>query len=1306
MALSGRWTACVVIGLTLSVSGASASVQLIQDGLSQHQIVLQDGASPSQIFAAQELQAHIQLCAGIELPIVQGLPSGDPPMIVLGCGDLAAALGVNPTTEQLGEQGFLLRTVPPHIVIAGTPQAGTLYGVYRFLESQFGVRWFAPGVTKTPGVVNLTVPNLDRLVKPAFLMRDTSYAWPGADSVFRARVGDNRNSQGDDHPQGTGYAFYGTAHTSDGYIHPDVYFDQHPEYFSEIGGVRIRDETQLCLTNPDVFAIVKTKMRQRMLDYPTYRQFNFSQEDYYNYCQCENCRAINEQYGTPGGTQFWFVNKLAEELSAEFPDMLISTLAYMYTAEPPKNITMHQNVAVWLCHMYPSCDSHPIETCPLDADYKRRAVEWSNICSHLYMWHYIVDFAHYYNPFPNLRAMAADMRFYRDLGVEGVYLQAMSQTGGGGEFSLLRPYYGMKLLWDPDQDPDAIIQDFLDGYYGPAAQPIWQYVQMLHDKVEQEDIHMHLYTNPAQGYLTDDVMQQAQTLFDQAETAVQDDPNLLERVRVCRMPITYARMFPRNGYQIADGGLHWQGDIASETQVYEFHQRMIAHGFRYIREWDGYRDQVLSLATLFNMTVPVETIENDYLAVDVVPILAGRALRIIHKPTGQCVTSYNNKKVLYFPFVGGMEHRIGETYRFTGWMESGAVLDQSDASITVGLQPSGGWQQVRTFSLEPNAPTLNVQTSAYNVYGSTQELRLRSHLELNLGQLRKTRVRFTNRAGANVDKDMTHVLAGLREGEHFYRLDTPLNAWTFSGGKDLTLTQTFDPNVIDFTWLYAYPESLEQLDAEVWAKRQMVAPGQAMTFNETLTIELLGPDFDAVPDQHAVVGQPYQYAIPLLQGAQLAKWVMLVGPRQVQLDPNTGVLTWNDPDPVGSKHTISVRVTNPSGTDEVTFQLDVVPPPAPPVIHPIDTDTAEGETPYVSEQPWLLQGNPAPTWSLVGAPAGMKINASTGVVTWTSPDYKLSPYTITLRATNDLGQDDEKWQLTVLPPKRPVTLDVSPPGAGLTLDVDGTSYWAPQTFNWRIGTKHKLDIDSPQVNTNGTTYTFLAWNDGEPNASRAITVADEANQHTAIMNAVAIAGLKITGPETIRENAAAQYHANLMLSDGTSLDVTDSAKWWLSSTQWASVAKGRVAAREVETETHLEVHATYTKKEYSLAGHTPITITDSAKTFGLSVSTSPAGAGGPVRSTHAGGDLVTISVPQPPEPGMLFVGWSGDASGTANPLVITMNDDKHIIAQFAKPDTEQPATQTPPCATPVAAVALLLMMALALLRRLGAIHET
>jgi len=829
--------ALVLLLTGLAWGAADETVYLVKDGASEYRIVVAPAASPSGHWAAEELQAHIEACTGVTLPIVEAAPADGAPMIVLGCGPAAQGLGVDPSAEVLGEQGYVVRTVTPHLVIAGTAAAGTLYGVYDFLERRMGVRWYAPGVTKTPAVTDVPLPEEDRVERPAFAWRHTSYTWPGRDAAFMARVGSNSGEGGADHPQGIQYAFDGRAHSYFRFVSPGEFFDSHPEYFSEIGGVRRKDETQLCLTNPDVLEIVTERMLKRMGEYPHYRQHNFSQMDWYSYCECVRCSAMNARYGTMGGTQFWFVNQLAERTSKRYPDKLIGTLAYIYTEQPPKGMAMHPNVAVWLCHMFPSCDSHPIETCPLNADYKRRALDWAASCSHVYIWHYIVDFAHYYNPFPNFRAMAGDMAFYRDIGVEGIYLQAMGHRGGGGEFSLLRPYYGMKLLWDPGQDAEALMRDFLYGYYGAAAGPIWAYIQLVHDKVEQEDIHMHLYTNPAQGYLADDVMARADVLFDEAERAVKDDEVLLERVRVARMPLTYARLFPRNGYRLEADALMFEGSFAPLSEVEEFLSRMERHGFQTIREWAGDPQQLLMFGHILPAPIPLARIENTHLTVEVVPFLGGRALRIVDRASGACVTAYNTTRNLFFPYCGGEESRMGGTFaqHEGGGMVQFAVTDRSATSIALEAEVRG-FTLRRTLALAPDAPVLTVTAEVTNRSDQPREAVVRSHLELDLGDLRRTRVQFVSRAGEEVAKGLDGIIAGLREGERYTDQKAPNGAWTFTGSKGLTVRQTFEEEQADFTWLYAYPETLGELEVEVWAKPVTVAPGARVTFRHAIEV--------------------------------------------------------------------------------------------------------------------------------------------------------------------------------------------------------------------------------------------------------------------------------------------------------------------------------------------------------------------------------------------------------------------------------------------------------------------------------------
>ena len=816
----------------LAPDAMKVSFYLVQAGASSHSIVLNTTATPSEKKAADELQAHVKLCTGVTLPIVTGEPAGGGPMVVLGTGAVSQKHGVNPTEAQLGTQGYLLRAIKPHIFIAGTPEAGTLNGVYRFLEDRLGVRWYAPGVTKTPKATDVPIPELNKLVKPAFQMRQTSYRWEGRDSAFLARMGSNVGSGDKTSPYGEQLKDWGRAHTFHSFVSPSTYFATHPEYFSEIGGKRRQHDTQLCLTNPDVLTIATQKMLARMkADQKTF-MFGFSQQDTYNYCTCSKCKALYKQYGSTSGAQIWFLNELAKATAKVYPDKLVSTLAYMFTEKPPVGLTLHPNVAIWLCHMYPSCDSHPIKTCSHNSAYKQNAADWAKLTKNLYVWHYITNFAHYYTPFPNLRAMAADMKFYRDLGVKGVYLQGMGAGGGGGELSLLRPYLGMKLLWDPDLDADAVIKDFLQGYYGAAWSHMWAYISLLHDKVTKENIHMYLYSNPAQGYLPDAVITQAKALLDVAAAAVKGDATLEERVKVARMPLTYAEFFPRSGLSISGGKVKIGTNLAPITEVLSFTALMKKHGFKSIGEQTGGPETMTQMATLFHLDPAVEKLENSLISVEVVPIMAGRALRITHKKTGKVVTAYNIKRAIFFPLEGGMEGRVGDLFRYYGWVNMGTVKKQSSSSLTVEVSTRNDLTLELTYTVDAVKPVVYIKQKVTNPGASTPFTWVRNHLQLDMGALSKTRVAFTDQAGKKVDMDMSGVMSTLREGQRLFQKEVPAGSWTFSGTKGVKLTQRFKPAQVERTWLYAHDATYNMVEVEVWA------PGQSIAKNKSVELDL------------------------------------------------------------------------------------------------------------------------------------------------------------------------------------------------------------------------------------------------------------------------------------------------------------------------------------------------------------------------------------------------------------------------------------------------------------------------------------
>jgi hypothetical protein len=129
------------------------------------------------------------------------------------------------------------------------------------------------------------------------------------------------------------------------------------------------------------------------------------------------------------------------------------------------------------------------------------------------------------------------------------------------EFVDLRSYMVAKLLWDPMEDPDEIMKDFLYGYYGEAAAFISDYIELLHDELEISKDNLWIYGYPYSGihsYLRPELIPVYADLFNKAEKAVEDQPALHDRVLFARLPLDFA-ILDMSLHNI-DGNLSWFSD--------------------------------------------------------------------------------------------------------------------------------------------------------------------------------------------------------------------------------------------------------------------------------------------------------------------------------------------------------------------------------------------------------------------------------------------------------------------------------------------------------------------------------------------------------------------------------------------------------------------------------------------------------------------------------------------------------------------------------------------------------------------------
>ena len=414
------------------------------------------------------------------------------------------------------------------IVFEAPNEQAAVYAVYDFLERCCGCRYYTAREERLPFNANLTVCVPLRECLPALQYREIHYR-DFFDPVFAEKHKMTPCSAKDEV-----WGFW--CHSFQELCPPEVYFEDHPEYFSLYEGKRVGEHAQLCLSNPDVLDVVVKNLRKAMEKKPQCRFWSVSQNDNNAYCSCPKCRAINEREGSPMGSVLEFVNKVA----AHFPDKTISTLAYWYTRKPPKTVRPAKNVHIMLCNIEAN-RGLPIETDAQSAGSREELLGWKEICENISLWDYCIQFRNLVSPFPNLRVIPENIRFFVKNNVKLLFSQANREYEG--EFSALRGYLLAKCMWEPDIDAEAVIRDFCHGYYGPAAEPILTYIRESTDAMEASGGSLSIFGGPLDGkdsWLNEEHFNRYLFLSHQALAAADGNAELTFRVRTAVMPLWYA----------------------------------------------------------------------------------------------------------------------------------------------------------------------------------------------------------------------------------------------------------------------------------------------------------------------------------------------------------------------------------------------------------------------------------------------------------------------------------------------------------------------------------------------------------------------------------------------------------------------------------------------------------------------------------------------------------------------------------------------------------------------------------------------
>ena len=429
---------------------------LADGGQAKVPVVISAKASDATKAVAAELAGYLGKISGAKFEITTGDGTAG---VVLGTlaefpdAALDAPLELRGPGGFDGREAFAIRTEPARLRLIGRTELGASHAAFALLES-LGCRWFfqAPEWEVVPSTPSLRV-DLNRDDRPAILARRIWYgggffehepqSLPIRDYFAWARR--NRMAQS---------FTINCAHAWQLIIAENhATFEQHPEYRALVGGKRQGE--QLCVSNPALRALVVRWALDYLKKNPAADMVSMEPSDGGGQCECADCAKL----GTISDRVFLLANVVGRAVAREHPGKMVGLYAYNEHSEPPA-AALEPNVYVQLTAGFTRGRYTFEELLEL----------WPKKCRNMGYYDYFSVWPWDFDKLPGGRAndfayLRKQIPRYIKQGATSIDCESSSNWGVHG-----RGYYvSHKLMWDPKADVGALLADFYDKAFGPAA---------------------------------------------------------------------------------------------------------------------------------------------------------------------------------------------------------------------------------------------------------------------------------------------------------------------------------------------------------------------------------------------------------------------------------------------------------------------------------------------------------------------------------------------------------------------------------------------------------------------------------------------------------------------------------------------------------------------------------------------------------------------------------------------------------------------------------------------------------------------
>ena len=605
----------------------SLAVTIVAQGKAVAPIVIPDKPLKSVLYAAEELQTHVEKATGVKLPVIKESEVKEPEgsLVLVGPTLMTKEMGIDP--ESLPPEGYLVRATDFRLVLVGRDkdlavqdlnrvrivddplhqlvQVGTLWAVYAFLDLELGVKWLWPGElgTVVPKRDMLRVDRSIHVSNPRLVKRHLRWplkSKPYQQNLLKQGVSQERIDQmnrewwiwyrrqmmGSRYVVSAGHAF---THWW------DRYQKEHPEWFAmrPDGGRYILSDAEkkyvkLCVSNPEVIDTIYKNGLEGLKKGPFQLCFSASPNDSHGYCMCPNCKAMDNPKGRAAtytyklkdgrevqekwvgmSTRYAKVwNQLADRLARDLPERYLGVYAYAAYSSPPRDVRLRPNILLG----YVGFGTYVGQ---LDHTWSRKNwMKWAALGCRQFLRPNSLYFSGHAFPFNYARYIGEDTKYCAQRGMLGTDFDAcMGHFGSQG----INYYVLVRIIADPTRDVECLISEYCSSGFGKAAPAIRAYFDRCEEvtrRAAETGFPVSRSENYAHyGKLFDKRFVDDCRMHFYRARLLEDDPEIRRRIDFLEVGLDYAELQGKallKNYEMTDSGKDPAGALAAIGAKEEF----------------------------------------------------------------------------------------------------------------------------------------------------------------------------------------------------------------------------------------------------------------------------------------------------------------------------------------------------------------------------------------------------------------------------------------------------------------------------------------------------------------------------------------------------------------------------------------------------------------------------------------------------------------------------------------------------------------------------------------------------------------